>query len=95
METNIMTDMISRRGLLGGLFAITAPAIIRTPGLLMPVRPIPCDLQTRFEALTAFRKSWYHEWGKLANDLMIYGKGTARIDLSGIHYMPFTEFHQP
>lgn len=33
--------MIQRRGLLAGLGALlAAPAIIRTPGLLMPVRPI-------------------------------------------------------
>ena len=34
--------MIPRRGLLAGLGALlAAPAIIRTPGLLMPVRPVP------------------------------------------------------
>lgn len=33
--------MLSRRGLLGGLLAaVAAPAIIRTPGLLMPIRPL-------------------------------------------------------
>ena len=33
--------MIARRGLLAGLGALlAAPAIIRTPGLLMPVRPV-------------------------------------------------------
>jgi hypothetical protein len=33
--------MISRRGLITGLIAlVAAPAIIRTPGLLMPVRKI-------------------------------------------------------
>ena len=33
--------MIPRRGLLAGLGALlAAPAIIRTPGLLMPVRPL-------------------------------------------------------
>ena len=31
--------MLRRRGLLGGLLALAAPAIIRTPGLLMPVKP--------------------------------------------------------
>lgn len=30
--------MIARRGLLAGMLA--APAIVRTPGLLMPVRPL-------------------------------------------------------
>ena len=34
--------MISRRGILGGLLAgLAAPAIIRTPGLLMAVKPMP------------------------------------------------------
>lgn len=34
--------MINRRGLLGGLItALSAPAIIRTPGILMPVKPAP------------------------------------------------------
>lgn len=32
-----MADVLSRRGLLRGLFA--APAIIMTPGLLMPIKP--------------------------------------------------------
>jgi hypothetical protein len=31
---------MNRRGFLGGLVALAAPAIIRTPGLLMPVRVI-------------------------------------------------------
>jgi hypothetical protein len=35
---------LSRRALVGGLFVLAAPAIIRTPGLLMPVRAIPPDL---------------------------------------------------
>ena len=34
--------MLQRRGFLGALAAtLCAPAIIRTPGLLMPVRPLP------------------------------------------------------
>lgn len=31
---------MNRRGFLGGLLTLAAPAIIRTPGLLMPVRPL-------------------------------------------------------
>jgi microcystin-dependent protein len=39
---------ISRRAIFGGLVALAAPAIIRTPGLLMPIqaqpeRFLPCD----------------------------------------------------
>ena len=30
---------MNRRALIGGLLALAAPAVIRTPGLLMPVRP--------------------------------------------------------
>lgn len=33
--------MLSRRGLIGGLVALAAPAIIRSPGLLMPIKPLP------------------------------------------------------
>lgn len=36
---------MNRRGLLGGLIAALAtPAIIRTPGLLMAVKPLPAAL---------------------------------------------------
>ncbi len=38
--------MISRRGVLVGLLA--APAIIRTPGLLMAVRPVSFSTDQRF-----------------------------------------------
>lgn len=31
---------LSRRGFIGGLIAVAAPAVITTPGLLMPVRPL-------------------------------------------------------
>lgn len=34
---------MNRRGFLGGLLALAAPAIIRTPGLLMPVRMLSDD----------------------------------------------------
>jgi hypothetical protein len=38
--------MIARRGFLGGLLAaLAAPAIIRTPGLLMPVKALPESVQ--------------------------------------------------
>ena len=35
--------MTTRRGFLGGLIGslIAAPAVIRTPGLLMPIKPYP------------------------------------------------------
>lgn len=31
--------MISRRSIVGGLLALAAPSIVRTPGLLMPILP--------------------------------------------------------
>ena len=31
--------MLTRRAMFGSLVALAAPAIIRTPGLLMPIRP--------------------------------------------------------
>ena len=31
---------LSRRGLFGGLLALAAPAVIRTPGLLMAIKPL-------------------------------------------------------
>ena len=45
----------SRRGFLVGLgAAVAAPAVIRTPGLLMPVRSILID-QPPFETFAAYR----------------------------------------
>lgn len=47
--------ILARRGLLGGALALlAAPAIIRTPGLLMPVRPV----------LTAHRFLTREEWSE-------------------------------
>lgn len=40
---------LPRRSLLAGLgFTIAAPAIVRTPGLLMPVQPAKLDRRLRF-----------------------------------------------
>lgn len=36
--------MISRRGLIGGLMALATPAIVRTPGLLMPIRSLRLEI---------------------------------------------------
>ena len=50
---------MNRRALIGGLLALAAPAVIRTPGLLMPVRAIPDtrSLADRiFDAMRADRK---------------------------------------
>ena len=53
----------SRRTLLGGLLAtLAAPAIIRTPGLLMPVRVVHCQddllLADAVKHFQAVRKIW-------------------------------------
>lgn len=38
--------MISRRALFGGLIGLAAPAIIRTPGLLMSIKPQRLEYRT-------------------------------------------------
>lgn len=49
---------LTRRGLLTGLaVALFAPAIIRTPGLLMPVSPLSLDEDWR-TALMIENQSW-------------------------------------
>jgi hypothetical protein len=60
--------MISRRGLITGLIAlVAAPAIIRTPGLLMPIRPLILPDMT---TLYVNRTSWIEEWQELAEAFM-------------------------
>ena len=56
--------MIHRRGLLAGLGALlAAPAIIRTPGLLMPVRPVVVSLDELLNAddLNKIWNDWYSQ----------------------------------
>lgn len=43
--------MISRRFFLGGALAVAAPAVIRTPGLLMPVRTIEDPITSMYELI--------------------------------------------
>lgn len=40
--------MNRRRFLVGAELALAAPAIIRTPGLLMPVKPLPLEWNAAF-----------------------------------------------
>lgn len=49
---------LSRRGLFGMFAAGTAAAIVRTPGLLMPIKPVvtECSLE---EATAAFRWQFF------------------------------------
>ncbi len=67
--------MISRRGILWGLLAV--PAIIRTPGLLMPVRKVPVleDWAQRID------------WGAHPSMTVIQavGHGEAGVRLPGYH----------
>jgi hypothetical protein len=46
--------MLKRRAMFGGLIALAAPAIIRTPGLLMPIKMLvpPAELYGRSQAMT-------------------------------------------
>lgn len=75
---------LSRRGLLGGLLvALAAPAIIRTPGLLMPVTPwrIPFGMgegigvsnDTYSMAWDGWRGAWKGLPGQLGNLVMKRG----------------------
>ena len=77
--------MLSRRGFFGGLIAtLAAPAIIRTPGLLMAVKPLPpfgFSFSTRDLTLVieAFEERYLRPTAqKLADQLIeptIYGTG--------------------
>ncbi len=55
--------MIGRRGFLAGLaVALAAPAIIRTPGLLMPVKPPLDDFSTNNLLVRATMRHAFAWW---------------------------------
>lgn len=91
--------MISRRSILTGLLStLAAPAIIRTPGLLMPVKPAPRML-TLAEYAMRMGPSWdkmIEEISKANADLIIYGTGMVETNLTGLapffHRVPPTEW---
>lgn len=79
--------MLNRRGFLTGLAAssLAAPAIISTPGLLMPVRALPVDV-VGF-GLAAFKEEGSSvAYGALAAEIM--DKGFARIDFGFVVVKP-------
>ena len=60
--------MLGRRGFLVGLLA--APAIIRSPGLLMPVRPVALvvPLAMGFDLSLEMRRLWSHQMWQAFRD---------------------------
>lgn len=80
---------MNRRGLLVGLAAaVAAPAVIRIPGLLMPVKSMVIPAPTMPEVL-AKMASFMEEAMKaieldIRMDLMVFGSAFVRADESGI-----------
>jgi len=74
--------MLNRRGFLGGLLA--APAIIRTPGLLMPVKaPLLAAIPAEFAVVSlppAANGEFYHFHNTSAKPIQLYGHGLLRPD---------------
>lgn len=62
--------MLKRRTLFGGMLAaLAAPAIIRTPGLLMPVKPIPLPAMSWAGEITiAYDRYSGKAWARRAGD---------------------------
>ena len=88
--------MIRRRGFLAGLgVALAAPAIIRTPGLLMPVKPVrPVMVMTLDDyaqrILNPLVDKWFHEQVKIFEDALIYGVGASRVGADGLlEHVPY------
>jgi len=79
--------MITRRGLVGGLLALVAtPAIIRTPGLLMPVRPVPwmLTLAEWAKLQEPILKPWMKELIDHYTNTMIYGHSELEYNFDGV-----------
>ena len=78
----------SRRTLLGGLLAsLAAPAIIRTPGLLMPVRVgrappmlIVNDLRSIAQRFQDAERFAQQAWNRMQNDMLFYGQACMEVD---------------
>ena len=79
--------MITRRGLVTGLLAlVAAPAIIRTPGLLMPVRPVPrmMTLAEYNRLLDNAIEPYIKELIDHYTNTMIYGHSELQYNLDGL-----------
>ena len=85
-----------RTFLTGALAALAAPAIIRTPGLLMPVRRLPVTTKSGAELLAEFLKSsvmekWVEEYTNAVINQTCFGVGTLVWqfdDLLGVSDLP-------
>lgn len=77
--------MLSRRGFLQGLVA--APAIIKTPGLLMPVKPIAYYPYTEYELALLVAKAKVRQMAvEIASVQPIYTPELAKTLFEGMRY---------
>ena len=89
--------MIRRRSFLAGFGALlAAPAVIRTPGLLMPVKPVvrPVLTMTLYDyserILGPAMEALEAEHAKMFEDAVLYGGYASRIDQNGIlRHVPY------
>jgi len=92
--------MISRRGLISGLLVTLAtPAIIRTPRLLMPIRPVKMLTLAEFadKMFGDIMDPWQKELLQHYTDAIIYGYSELKIDYGPprtIHCLPPSEWRQ-
>lgn len=81
--------MLGRRGFLTGLLAM--PAIIRTPGLLMAVKPVSVTIPFSLLPGAVNRIDW-----DLLGDAVLYGLAVWRPDdLGRLVRVPPSEFYLP
>ena len=90
--------MLARRGFLGGLGALlAAPAIIRTPGLLMPVKAVPArpllTLTLDDYANRIFGPAMHALHQKMMEDMIVFGGYAFRMNGGDLpEHVPFGEF---
>lgn len=75
---------LSRRSFIAGLFV--APAVIKIPGLLMPVRPIRQPTIAQFVELAYgdLLRQWQREIFKAYEDAILYGTGGVELGFNGL-----------
>jgi hypothetical protein len=95
-----MVDQVSRRSLLGGLLGlVAAPAVIRLPGLLMPIKPLvdPRELfLTEFqrEVLLSYWEARQWAVGRAIEHLLVTGNAALHVDPHGIvRHVPLEQLH--